>query len=278
MHGNYKEKLSAALTSVALQTCVICTACAGHASLLAQEAGQRVTADTAVTTGLFETQDLVLGAMVVGTLIAIPPLDGVDQSVRLSVAGALDDRDVVARSLGRSLGSLPVAVGLTGGTFIVAGMTGHTSLRKAGLHGLEALLLAEAITQIVKFATGRPRPSITSDSDEFYPLRLSADYHSFPSGHTSKVFAIAAAFSSGLKDEAPWVPYVAYPLATWTATTRVLDRRHWVTDVVAGAALGILASRVVGRLNHRGRSGGTAWYVLPGADGSISVMVSAPAP
>jgi membrane-associated phospholipid phosphatase len=281
LNGKYQHKLSATLTSLALQCWAIGTACDGHALLFAQEAeprvAERVTADSAAT-GLFEKPDLVLGAIVVGTFIAIPTLEGVDQSVRLSVAGALDDKDLVPRSVGRSLGSLPVAVAFTGGTFVVGGMTGNESLENAGLHSLEALLLAEAVTQLIKLATGRPRPNITSDADQFHPFKLSTDYHSFPSGHASKVFAIAATFSSDLGDEVPWVPFVAYPLAVWTATTRVLDQKHWVTDVVAGAALGILASRVVERLNHRERSAGLAWYVLPGADGSVSMIVSGPAP
>ncbi len=47
-----------------------------------------------------------------------------------------------------------------------------------------------------------------------------------------------------LDNHASWIPYVAYPLATWVGVTRELDRNHWPTDVLAGAVLGLLTAQI----------------------------------
>ena len=62
--------------------------------------------------------------------------------------------------------------------------------------------------------------------------------------------------SNELREEAPFVPYVVYPLAAWAGASRMLDGRHWFTDVVAGAAVGIFCAQVVDRL-HPDPSGAT---------------------
>src|SRR5262249_11822308 len=65
---------------------------------------------------------------------------------------------------------------------------------------------------------------------------------SYPSGHATNAFAIAAALSEELGGATPWI---AYPIATGAAWSRVNDEAHWVSDVVMGAALGIVAGRLV---------------------------------
>lgn len=231
--------------------------------------------DSAAVASFFEPPDLIFGSIVVGSFLAIEPLEGLDQGVQAEAVGHVDGRDAWPRAIGRALGSVPGAVALAGGTFLVGWVSGVSSLEAAGLHSLEAMFVGEAAAQLIKFTVGRSRPRVSSDSDVFQPLRLSSDYHSFPSGHTTKIFAIAATFSSDLSDEAPWVPFVAYPIATWAASTRVLDNEHWLTDLVGGAALGILSSRFVDRLNHRERATHPTWMVLPARDGGIAIAFSA---
>jgi len=69
-----------------------------------------------------------------------------------------------------------------------------------------------------------------------------SDFHSFPSGHTSGAFTASTVLSRryGWKIGAP-----AYALATLTAMDRMEDRKHFASDVVAGAALGIIIGRAV---------------------------------
>jgi len=63
------------------------------------------------------------------------------------------------------------------------------------------------------------------------------------------------------------VPFLVYPVATATAVSRVVGRKHWVTDVVAGAAIGLFSSKVVGRLN----AGRVDVMVAPVDGGGVAV-------
>ena len=115
-----------------------------------------------------------------------------------------------------------------------------------------SVVSAGAACGVLKIATGRSRPdSSPGESKEFSPFS-GAD--AFPSGHTTVAFA----FASSLCEEtnATWVPWVAYPAAAMVGWARVVQDRHWLSDVVAGAALGTWAGREVDlRLQRRQKPG-----------------------
>lgn len=113
-------------------------------------------------------------------------------------------------------------------------LTGHTgiasSARRVGLSVGAASLAAVAIKQIV----GRERPfESPGDSRAFQPF---SGHRSFPSGHSTIAFATATALVR--ESDSRWLPWVAYPAAALVGWSRVHDRQHWTSDVVAGAALG----------------------------------------
>lgn len=64
---------------------------------------------------------------------------------------------------------------------------------------------------------------------------------SFPSGHTANAFAGATILSIEYKDKYPWVPYVAYGMASGVGVMRIANNRHYISDVLFGAGLGILS-------------------------------------
>ena len=78
----------------------------------------------------------------------------------------------------------------------------------------------------VKYSVGRLRPDATSNN-------------SFPSGHTATAFMTATMLHKEYEGRSPWFSIGGYSLAALTGVSRVLNNRHWVTDVVAGAAIGI---------------------------------------
>ena len=67
---------------------------------------------------------------------------------------------------------------------------------------------------------------------------------SFPSGHTATAFVGAHLLFKEYKDVSPWIGIAGYTVASITGAIRVLNRRHWVSDVVAGAGVGMLSVEI----------------------------------
>ena len=74
----------------------------------------------------------------------------------------------------------------------------------------------------------------------------------FPSGHTSQAFTGATLFFHHYKDENVWLASSGYLLASATGAFRVLNNRHWVSDVFFGAGLGILVGNLTYYFNPIG--------------------------
>lgn len=132
--------------------------------------------------------------------------------------------------------------------------------RRRGLAIAAACFWTFVVTHLLKDTFGRTRPNMW-DALHIPPgtwiwggpeqgFRLGAGWASFPSGHTSAAFALASALA--------WF----YPrgrilfmyLAVVTAIQRVLHEAHFISDVIAGMAVGVCVSRIVLSLNIAGRS------------------------
>lgn len=70
-----------------------------------------------------------------------------------------------------------------------------------------------------------------------------SNMHSFPSGHTATAFMTATMMHHeyGLT-RSPWYSIGAYSLATITGVTRQLNNKHWLSDIMVGAGIGILST------------------------------------
>lgn len=66
-----------------------------------------------------------------------------------------------------------------------------------------------------------------------------SDFESFPSGHTAKAFMAAAMLDKEYGGRSPWFSIGGYSVAALTGVSRLMNNRHWMSDVVAGAAIGI---------------------------------------
>lgn len=96
---------------------------------------------------------------------------------------------------------------------------------------LKAELFVIAITQPMKRIIGTPRPDTGARN-------------SFPSGHAAQAFATATFFHKEYGHISPWYSIGAYSVATTVGVMRVLNNRHWASDVLAGAGIGILATNL----------------------------------
>lgn len=64
---------------------------------------------------------------------------------------------------------------------------------------------------------------------------------SFPSGHTATAFVGAHILCKEYKDASLWIPVSGYLCAVGTGAFRVLNNKHWVSDVVTGAGVGMMS-------------------------------------
>jgi len=74
-------------------------------------------------------------------------------------------------------------------------------------------------------------------------------FNSFPSGHTATAFAGAEFLWQEYKDVSVWYGISGYIIATGTGAFRIYNDKHWLTDVVAGAGIGILSTKVAYWIN-----------------------------
>ncbi len=92
------------------------------------------------------------------------------------------------------------------------------------------LIMSVSVTAIKRVA-GIRRPDV-------------AVFNSFPSGHAATAFMGAEFLRMEYKDTNPWIGFAGYSMAILTGVLRIYNDRHWTTDVLAGAGIGILSTRI----------------------------------
>jgi len=93
---------------------------------------------------------------------------------------------------------------------------------------LKAELLMAGSVYMLKKSIGQQRPD-------------NGARNSYPSGHTAQAFVAAAYLSEEYKDRFGWMPYLAYGIASSVGALRMANNRHYVSDVLFGAGIGILS-------------------------------------
>jgi membrane-associated phospholipid phosphatase len=119
--------------------------------------------------------------------------------------------------------------------------TAHVMWQQCVLLGVSTLLM-KAATQGLKYSVHRSRP--------LFPL----DGQSFPSSHSSTAFAGAELLRRELHDGYPVLSWSGYVPAVATAMLRLGKRRHWPSDVLAGALIGIGAVWLTGKIADKVQS------------------------
>jgi undecaprenyl-diphosphatase len=145
------------------------------------------------------------------------------------------------------LGAIGLAVALIGRRL------GRRDLFRAGLVAIPALMASGLLSRVVKILVGRPRPGVVDQGLAHWGPSLAAGYNSFPSGHATAAFTLAAVLASASPS---WRPAL-YGLAALIAFSRVAVDAHFVSDVVAGGLLGWAAGRVAARVAAPRESHGT---------------------
>jgi membrane-associated phospholipid phosphatase len=174
-----------------------------------------------------------------------------DRSMALSASGSSASTSRMFGP-GQLVGSMFVQSGAAFATYVAGRAAGSPRLAQVGAELVRAQFVAQGVTQTIKFGSHRTRP----DGTPF----------SFPSGHTASSFATATV----LQREFGWkVGIPAYVGAAWVGASRINSQRHFLSDVVAGATVGILAGHAV-----TVGSGGTRFSLGPMAvPGGIGIGV-----
>ncbi|NOY43848.1 MAG: phosphatase PAP2 family protein [Deltaproteobacteria bacterium] len=188
----------------------------------------------------------------------------VDQWVRRRV---LAERTEAARDLARLLKGFGEPLGVGGGlaasVYLGGWLTGDPDTRETGFRMLEAGVFSLAAASVLKVVVGRSRPERGEGAATFRPLRggLGGDRSSFPSGHTTFAFAVAAVAA----ERVPGAGWVAYPLAALVGWSRLHDDEHWASDVAAGAVLGAATGWWVAHREEGMAPAVTPWLAPRGA-------------
>ena len=147
----------------------------------------------------------------------------------------------------------------------LAGVKGKNDMVNRTALLIKTELLVSILTYSLKKITIEPRPD-------------SGTHNSFPSGHTAQAFAAATFMAKEYGEKNIWYSIGAYSMATTVGVMRVMNNRHWVSDVLVGAGIGILSTNLV-YLTHQYRWGkrkrGVQTIILPtydGQTGSINII------
>jgi hypothetical protein len=195
-------------------------------------------------------QNLYIAAIGGGLAAAAHPAD---QSFNVRLRSHYDGVNK-AFAPGKYLGNTPEQVALSLGTYAFGRLRDQPRVAHLGMDLLQAQILTEMLVEPLKFATQRQRPDLS-------------DKHAFPSGHAAITFASATVIERHLG----WRKSIlGYTIASYVAVSRLHDNRHYLSDVIFGAAVGSIAGRTV--VHHEADYWALTPVSVPG--GGVALLVS----
>ena len=213
--------------------------------------------DTAVVEAIIREaqQDVLANARVIKWYHAVAVFGAVGASMALDEtiqrysqkhrSSVSDDVSTVFRQPGEPL----FYAGISAGTFGVGVIARNADIRRAGGRMMASVALAGIVMAGGKRLIGRSRPNEDAGAFVFHPFTSLSDSAgiqtrgSMPSGHTAAAFALATTVATDVDN--PIVDALVYTFAAGTGFSRISDNRHWLSDVLAGAAIGITSAKLV---------------------------------
>lgn len=116
---------------------------------------------------------------------------------------------------------------------------GNSYIRFIGVEAIVAMILSQSMVQILKKGFGRERPYKMIENINTFKIDLK-DY-SFPSGHTTASFCMAATLSLNM----PKLSIFLYILALLIGISRIYLAVHYPTDVTVGIVLGVGSALII---------------------------------
>jgi membrane-associated phospholipid phosphatase len=113
-----------------------------------------------------------------------------------------------------------------------AGVKSVHKIQDMAIMYLLSNLLETGVVYTMKTMSSRMRPDGTSNN-------------SFPSGHTATAFVAAEFLHQEYGYKSAWISVGGYTVAILTGAGRIFNNKHWFSDVVAGAGIGILSVKAI---------------------------------
>lgn len=123
----------------------------------------------------------------------------------------------------------------------ISGVSGKHTLPNQLALLIKSELLMTGVVYSLKYTVGEARPD-------------TGKKNSFPSGHTATAFTAATFLSKEYGYKSVWISIGAYTAASTVGVFRMLNNRHWISDVFVGAGIGILSTKFV-YFTHKNRWG-----------------------
>ncbi|MEI7523155.1 MAG: phosphatase PAP2 family protein [Mariniphaga sp.] len=118
----------------------------------------------------------------------------------------------------------------------VAGVKSRSDLINQIAITAKAELLMGIVVEGMKYGISSNRPDGSSKS--------------MPSGHTAQAFVSATILDMEYRNTSPWISVAGYAAATATGMYRMINNKHWVSDVLIGAGIGIFSTKAVYYTHH----------------------------
>ena len=205
---------------------------------------------------LFTYRDAILATGFTGLTFAMFPLD--KRLARRMHQDSTFNRFAQNSAVGAETITAPGAYFIGGGLYLYGRLAKKPNVADFGWHGLESVLVATATTGFLKGTLGRSRPYVSADTNprdfKFGGGFGSTERQSFPSGHTTTAFAVAASVTSETRrlypKALPFVAPIMYGGAIYVGLSRMYHDKHWASDVALGAAVGTFSGLKVVRYSH----------------------------
>ena len=113
----------------------------------------------------------------------------------------------------------------------IGGVEGRSSWGRMIVSDAFSAALTIGVAETLKRSVGDTRPDGEDD-------------RSFPSGHTAISYMLATMLHKEYGCRSPWISLGGYTVASATAASRMMHNRHWMSDIVVGAGIGVVATEV----------------------------------
>lgn len=113
----------------------------------------------------------------------------------------------------------------------VAGVESRSSWKRMLVSDAFSTAIMAGVVNTLKTTTQVERPD-------------GSNRHSFPSGHTATAFMTATMLTKEYGHISPWIGIGAYSVASATGLMRMANNKHWLSDVMTGAGIGIMSTEL----------------------------------